>query len=83
MTRPSCPDCLLLPCLLLWTQIKCCVLSRRARAEREFVREMRALAHLRHPNIIAIMGAVVGDGLEPLMVMELMELGRYDSLCEW
>jgi hypothetical protein len=44
---------------------------------------MRALAHLRHPNIIAIMGAVVGDGLEPLMVMELMELGRCDSLCEW
>jgi hypothetical protein len=44
--------------------------------ENAFVKEIRTLTHLRHPNIIAIMGAVVGDG-EPLMIMELMELGRY------
>ena len=50
--------------------------DRRSQLENAFVKEIRTLTHLRHPNIISIMGAVVGDG-EPLMIMELMELGRY------
>jgi len=46
----------------------------RARLKRDFLKEIRLLAHLRHPNIIPLMGAAM-DKDEPLLVMELMNLG--------
>ncbi len=44
---------------------------------RDFVREMRTLSKLRHPNIVTVMGAVLKanrSALNPLLVMELMEV---------
>lgn len=46
----------------------------------EFVKEMRFLSKLRHTNITTIMGAVVSDKSEPMMVMEYMHLGSLHDL---
>ena len=49
--------------------------------KKEFVREMRLLSKLRHPNIITVMGAVLDNGYEPMLVMEYMHHGSlYDLL---
>jgi hypothetical protein len=49
--------------------------SEAGRLRGDFIREIRAVARMRHPNIISLMGAAVGDGGEPLLVMELMGYG--------
>lgn len=36
---------------------------------------MRTLSKLRHPCVTTVMGALVVDGCEPMMVMEHMDLG--------
>ncbi|EKX45193.1 hypothetical protein GUITHDRAFT_71567, partial [Guillardia theta CCMP2712] len=41
---------------------------------------MRILSRLRHPCIITIMGAVIDSKMDPLIVLELMELGSLHSL---
>jgi serine/threonine protein kinase len=46
----------------------------------EFVNEMRLLSKLRHPCITTIMGAMIESGEEPLLVMELMDLGSLFDL---
>ena len=40
----------------------------------EFMEEMRYLSKLRHPCVTTVMGAVIGSGTEPMLVM-----GTYDS----
>jgi serine/threonine protein kinase len=52
-----------------------CQPSEECLRRRAFVEEIRVIAGLRHPNIIALMGAAGGDGGEPLLVMELMPMG--------
>ena len=57
--------------------------SRRQRAtlRADFVREMRMVVHLRHPNITTVLGAVLQRGSEPILVMECMSHGSlYDLL---
>jgi len=44
-----------------------------------FASEMRILSKLRHPCITSVMGAVV-EGAEPLLIMELMDLGSLHDL---
>jgi guanylate cyclase len=47
----------------------------------EFVTEMRMLSRLRHPCITTVMGAVVTNKVDPMLVMEYMEYGSlYDLL---
>lgn len=47
----------------------------------EFVKEMRLLSKLRHPNIVTVMGAVIDNVHEPMLVMEYMQNGSlYDLL---
>ena len=55
---------------------------RRAAALRaDFVREMRLVVHLRHPNITTVLGAVLERGTDPILVMECMGRGSlYDLL---
>eukprot|EP00873_Tetraselmis_striata_P012942 jgi/Tetstr1/433206/TSEL_022494.t1 len=43
-----------------------------------FEEEMRLMVHLRHPNIVTVMGAVMGE--DPLLVMECMENGSLRDL---
>jgi serine/threonine protein kinase len=52
-----------------------CWPSEQRRRWRAFEGEIRTMAGLHHPNIIGLMGAAVGDGGEPLLVMERMLLG--------
>ena len=40
-----------------------------------FIKEMRTLSKLRHPCVTTVMGAVMINGWEPMMVMEHMDLG--------
>jgi guanylate cyclase, other len=47
--------------------------------KKDFIREMRTLAKLRHPYIVTIMGAVT-HGDEPLLVMECMANGSLHDL---
>mmetsp|Transcript_15045 Transcript_15045/g.34239 ORF Transcript_15045/g.34239 Transcript_15045/m.34239 type:complete len:1000 (-) Transcript_15045:932-3931(-) len=55
--------------------------SGEARREAEFMSEMRILSRLRHPCITTVMGAVVSNAHEPMLVMEYMEHGSlYDLL---
>lgn len=47
----------------------------------EFTKEMRHLSQLRHPNIATVLGAVVSESQDPMLVLEHMELGSlYDVL---
>jgi len=46
----------------------------------EFMQEMQVMVFLRHPNIVTVMGAVVGKNKEPLMVMEHMKHGSLHDL---
>ena len=49
--------------------------------KKEFVREMRLLSKLRHPNIVTVMGAVLDITHEPMLIMEYMNHGSlYDLL---
>ena len=48
---------------------------------REFIQEMRTLSKLRHPCIVAVMGAVMEKNEVPTLLMEYMQLGAlYDLL---
>ena len=52
-----------------------------SRLKADFVDEMRHLSTLRHPCITTVMGAVISNTEEPMLVMELMEHGSlYDVL---
>ena len=49
--------------------------------KKEFVKEMRLLSKLRHPNIVTLMGAVIDNVHEPMLVMEYMQNGSlYDLI---
>jgi len=52
----------------------------RRTLRKEFKEEMRHLSKLRHPCITTIMGAVIGNGVEPMLVMEYMEHGSLHDL---
>ncbi|CAJ1951408.1 unnamed protein product [Cylindrotheca closterium] len=53
----------------------------RRQLRKTFMREMRYLSKLRHSCIATVMGAVVEHGMEPMLVLEYMELGSfYDVL---
>ena len=55
--------------------------STYTKLQRDFIEEMRLISKLRHPCIVAVMGATVAKGEEPMLVMEHMELGSlYDLL---
>lgn len=42
---------------------------------------IRLLSKLRHPSITTVMGAVIGKDEDPMLVMELMDVGSlYDLL---
>ena len=46
----------------------------------DFVKEMRLLSKLRHPNIVMIMGGVAKNRSEPMLVLEYMERGSLFDL---
>ncbi|CAJ1950025.1 unnamed protein product [Cylindrotheca closterium] len=52
----------------------------RFRRKSEFVKEMRLLSKLRHPNITTVMGAVIEKGVEQMMIMEYMEHGSLQEV---
>jgi serine/threonine protein kinase len=52
---------------------------RAAALRRDFINEMRLLVHLRHPNILTVLGAVLQDS-EPILVSELMARGSLHDL---
>lgn len=55
--------------------------ASHAQLRKEFVQEMRTLSKLRHPCITTVMGAVIENGAEPMLIMEFMEHGSlYDML---
>ena len=54
--------------------------DNHSRRVSEFVREMRLLSSLRHPCITTVMGAVVSNAVDPMLVMEYMEYGSLHDL---
>ena len=44
--------------------------------KKDFFKEMRILANLRHPRITTVMGAVIEKNEEPMLVMEYCEHGK-------
>ncbi|EDQ88290.1 uncharacterized protein MONBRDRAFT_9289 [Monosiga brevicollis MX1] len=50
------------------------------RARNQLIQEMRTLSRLQHPNITQMRGAVMESGMEPLMVLEYMEMGSLYSM---
>mmetsp|Transcript_73488 Transcript_73488/g.239093 ORF Transcript_73488/g.239093 Transcript_73488/m.239093 type:complete len:915 (+) Transcript_73488:919-3663(+) len=46
----------------------------------DFMEEMRLLSKLRHPCVLAVMGAVIPNKMEPMLVMELMHHGSLHEL---
>ena len=54
---------------------------QRRKLNADFLREIRMVTKLRHPCITTVMGATYGKGIEPLLIMELMDRGSlYDLL---
>ncbi|EGD72124.1 TKL/DICTY4 protein kinase [Salpingoeca rosetta] len=51
-----------------------------ARMRADFITEMRTLSKLRHPCVTTVMGAVMINGCEPMMIMEYMDLGSLYSI---
>ena len=51
-------------------------MAARRRLREDFIREMKIMINLRHPNITTIMGACVENGVEPVLVMEVRRKGR-------
>ena len=47
--------------------------------KRQFMKEMRLLSTLRHPNICTVMGEVT-LGNDPMLIMEYMQMGSFFSL---
>lgn len=47
---------------------------------KEFIQEMKLMSKLRHPNIITVMGAVLDNIHEPMLVMEYMSHGSLRDL---
>ena len=43
-------------------------------SQQDFIEEMRQVSKLRHPFVTTVMGAVVGPGVEPMLVLEYMEV---------
>mmetsp|Transcript_29576 Transcript_29576/g.62857 ORF Transcript_29576/g.62857 Transcript_29576/m.62857 type:complete len:940 (+) Transcript_29576:1-2820(+) len=56
--------------------------GRRNLLQKEFIQEMRTLSRLRHPCIVTVMGAVISDRVEPMLVMEYMDNGSLRSLLQ-
>jgi len=54
--------------------------DEHSRRVSEFVTEMRLLSSLRHPCITTVMGAVVSNSVDPMLVMEYMEYGSLHDL---
>ena len=55
--------------------------DEHSKLKREFISEMRLLSRLRHPCITTVMGAVITNKVDPMLVMEYMEYGSlYDLL---
>ncbi|EDQ88293.1 uncharacterized protein MONBRDRAFT_26544 [Monosiga brevicollis MX1] len=54
--------------------------SAETLARRQLFREMRLLSRMQHDNICRMMGAVIESGMEPLMVLEYMEMGSLYSM---
>ena len=46
-----------------------------AKLKADFIVEMRHLSKLRHPCITTVMGAVIEKGVEPMLIMEYMDMG--------
>jgi len=51
-----------------------------AKLKSDFVVEMRHLSKLRHPCITTVMGAVIEKGVEPMLVMEYMDMGSLHDI---
>ncbi|CAB9502908.1 activated protein kinase catalytic subunit alpha-1 [Seminavis robusta] len=58
----------------------CPCFDSQARQKAEFIQEMRLLSRLRHPCITTVMGAVIGHGHDPMLVMEFCEYGSLHDL---
>ncbi|EKX40166.1 hypothetical protein GUITHDRAFT_75727 [Guillardia theta CCMP2712] len=54
--------------------------SLRKEIRKNLIKEMRILSRLRHPCVITIMGAVIESKMDPLIVLEYMDLGSLHSL---
>lgn len=54
--------------------------NEHAKAQEEFVKEMRVLSLLRHPCITTVMGAVITGTRNPMLVMEYMDYGSLHGL---
>jgi serine/threonine protein kinase len=54
--------------------------NEQARRQEEFMSEMRVLSRLRHPCITTVMGAVISNSHDPMLVMEYMEYGSLHDL---
>jgi len=54
--------------------------NKNAKAQAEFVKEMRVLSLLRHPCITTVMGAVITGTRNPMLVMEYMDYGSLHGL---
>eukprot|EP00960_Hanusia_phi_P042766 755698-Hanusia_phi.AAC.3 len=50
-----------------------------SRLRAQFLQEMKVLSKLRHPCITTIMGAVIEEGKDPLLVTELMNFGSLND----
>jgi len=61
-----------------WYSVFCLDENRRHR--NDFLNEMRLLSRLRHPCITTVMGAVVTNTHDPMMVLEYMEYGSLHDL---
>jgi guanylate cyclase len=48
----------------------------------DFVLEMKQLSKLRHPCITTVMGAVIGSGIELMLVMEFMDHGSLHDILQ-
>ena len=51
--------------------------ARLSKLKKDFIQEMRTLAKLRHPSIMTVMGAVIGQHEDPMLIMEYCEHGTH------
>lgn len=51
-----------------WHAKLCPWFNAQVRAEEEFIAEMRVLSRLRHPNITTVLGAVISNTHDPMLV---------------
>eukprot|EP00977_Amphora_coffeiformis_P008723 scaffold1982_cov93-Amphora_coffeaeformis.AAC.45 len=48
--------------------------------KKQFVEEMRHLSRLRHPCITTVMGAVIEEGVDPMLILEYMDHGSLHDI---